>query len=245
MNRPKIIAVDFDGTLFEDRYPHIGEPIWSTLNKLYAEIEDGARVILWTCRCGKELQNAVDKCAAYEIHFEAINENLPDIIEAFGTDSRKIFANEYWDDKGVHFPIAETSDGYHTFNELYHHRAILFKALCDVYCESAWKSKQHHDGTMYDKMFVVGIDTPMGQATYHYDIEPYWDMFDVKELEKAPEWDGHTPAEALTRISCLATTQDDDVKRIYREYLVYKQRRKEEELPTLSFYEYQRRHDLA
>ena len=68
----------------------------------------------------------------------------------------------------------DTSDGYHTFNELYHHRAVLF------------------------------IETPRGQATYHYDIDPYWDMFKCRELERAPEWDGHTPQEAIDRIGELA-----------------------------------------
>lgn len=99
----------------------------------------------------------------------------------------------------------ETSDGYHTFNDLYHHRAVLFSVIVRDHQELAWKSKEHHDGTMYDGMFIVGIETPEGQATYHYDIDPYWDMFDCKELDRAPEWDGHTPDEAIERIGKLAT----------------------------------------
>lgn len=97
----------------------------------------------------------------------------------------------------------ETSDGYHTFNELYHHRAVLFSVIVKAFPDHAWKSRKHHDGTMYDGMFIVGIETPDGQATYHYDIEPYWDMFECKELEYAPEWDGHTPAQAIARIGKL------------------------------------------
>ena len=97
----------------------------------------------------------------------------------------------------------DTSDGYHTFNELYHHRAVLFSVICNEHHDIAWKSKKHHDGTMYDGMFIVGIDTPEGQATYHYDIDPYWNLFRVKELELAPEWDGHTPGEAIRRIGTL------------------------------------------
>lgn len=97
----------------------------------------------------------------------------------------------------------DTSDGYHTFNELYRHRAILFSVICNERPEVSWKSKRHHDGTMYDGMFIVGIDTPEGQATYHYDINPYWNLFRVKELELAPEWDGHTPGEAIRRIGTL------------------------------------------
>ena len=97
----------------------------------------------------------------------------------------------------------ETSDGYHTFDELYHHRAVLFSVIVRDHKERAWKAKAHHDGTMYDGMFIVGIKTPKGQATYHYDIEPYWDMFDCKELDRAPEWDGHTPDDAIERVATL------------------------------------------
>ena len=97
----------------------------------------------------------------------------------------------------------ETSDGYHTFNELYHHRAVLFSVIVKAFPDRAWKARKHHDGSMYDGMFIVGIETPDGQATYHYDVEPYWDMFQCKELEYAPEWDGHTPAQAIARIGKL------------------------------------------
>ena len=97
----------------------------------------------------------------------------------------------------------DTSDGYHTFNELYHHRAVLFSVVVAANSGRAWKSKLHHDGTMYDGMFIVGVDTPQGQATYHYDVEPYWDMFWCRELERAPEWDGHTPDDAIERIGLL------------------------------------------
>lgn len=94
----------------------------------------------------------------------------------------------------------KTSDGYHTFDELYHHRAVLFATVVADHPRMSWKSKLHHDGTMYDGMFIVGLDTPYGQASYHYDIDPYWDMFRCVARERAPEWDGHTPDQALERI---------------------------------------------
>ena len=101
--------------------------------------------------------------------------------------------------------IGNISDGYHTFNELYHHRAVLFAVICNMYPDKAWKSKQHDDPNfpMYDGMFIVGIETPEGQATYHYDLDPYWDIFNVKEIERAPKYDGHTPDEAIRRIGLL------------------------------------------
>lgn len=106
-----------------------------------------------------------------------------------------------------------TSDGYHTFDELYHHRAVLFSVIVKAFPEQAWKSRKHHDGTMYDGMFIVGIDTPQGQATYHYDVDPYWEMFACRELDCAPEWDGHTPAEAIARIGALETAMRGRWKR--------------------------------
>jgi hypothetical protein len=61
---------------------------------------------------------------------------------------------------------------------------------------------------MFDGFFVCGIFIPdedgnLVQATYHYKLED-WDRFDVPELERAPEWDGHTPGISLTRLEYLA-----------------------------------------
>ena len=106
--------------------------------------------------------------------------------------------------------IGDMSDGYHTFNELYHLRAVLFSVICNLHPLCSWKAKKHHDGTMYDGMFIVGINTPEGQATYHYDIDPYWDMFKVPEAEFAPEWDGHTADEAIRRIALLGRDGEDN-----------------------------------
>lgn len=103
----------------------------------------------------------------------------------------------------------DTSDGYHTFNELYHHRAVLFSVIVAKFADRAWKSKLHADGTMFDGMFIVGIETPDGQATYHYDVDPYWEMFRCKEMNRAPEWDGHTPDQAIERIGKLIDCETD------------------------------------
>lgn len=133
---PKIIAVDFDGTLFENAWPDVGAPIEKNINKLKAEQADGAKVILWTNRVGGALDKAVNFCKEHGIHLDAVNENLPEIVQGFGTDCRKIFANEYWDDHAVWMSkqdIGEFSDGFHTFNSLYHQRLILFAALVNTF----------------------------------------------------------------------------------------------------------------
>lgn len=92
----------------------------------------------------------------------------------------------------------DLSDGYHTYNELYDHRMVLFSIICNQNKNISWKSKLHHDGTMFDYYFIAGINTPEGQFTYHYRMD-YWDNFEVPELEKAPEYDSHTPDD-ITRL---------------------------------------------
>lgn len=93
------------------------------------------------------------------------------------------------------------SDGYHTFDELYYHRAVLFSALCRCFPDKAWKSFLHHDSTMYPHYFVVGVTTPTGDYTYHYH-ENLWSLFPVHILPKAPPFDGHQPKD-VTRLLTL------------------------------------------
>lgn len=94
-----IIAVDFDGTLCENKYPEIGEPNTRIIKQLLKQQENGDKFILWTCRTGKELDEALIWCREFGIVFDAVNENLPERIEQYGGDCRKVFADEYWDDK--------------------------------------------------------------------------------------------------------------------------------------------------
>ena len=94
-----IIAVDFDGTLCENKYPSAGEPNTPLLDALRSlKKDDKAEIILWTCRTGKELDFAVEWCKKRGLIFDAVNENLPRIIKQFGGDNRKVFANIYIDD---------------------------------------------------------------------------------------------------------------------------------------------------
>lgn len=102
----------------------------------------------------------------------------------------------------LHDKLEFLDDGYHTFDELYYHRMILFSIICNQNRRFAWKSKLHNDGTMYDNYFIAGIETKQGQYTYHYDMK-YYDYFEVKELDKAPEWDGHTPKDINRLLSLL------------------------------------------
>ena len=107
--------------------------------------------------------------------------------------------------------IGELSDGFHTFNSLYEQRMILFAALVKAYKDKAWKSYRHEDGEYCfgGGWFIVGIDTPEGSYTYHYENK-YWDMFDCIDLPRAKHWDGHTEADAETRLMSL-NKEDTDV----------------------------------
>lgn len=104
--------------------------------------------------------------------------------------------------------IGDLSDGYHTFNQLYYQRMMLFAALVRVYKTRAWKSRRHEDGELCFNggWFVVGIDTPQGSYTYHYE-DKYWDMFDCEELPVGKHWDGHTE-EDVTRLFSLPVTNE-------------------------------------
>ena len=95
--------------------------------------------------------------------------------------------------QSVKSDIGETSDGYHTFNELYEHRTALFATLCNMWSDISWKSMKHDDGTMYDGMFIAGIETPDGQYTYHCDMKYLYMFAYTPEVDKAPPYDGHQP----------------------------------------------------
>lgn len=99
--------------------------------------------------------------------------------------------------------IGEFSDGYHTFNSLYHQRAILFATIVNQNSSLAWKSRKHSDGKLCfgGGWFIVGVDTPAGSYTYHYE-DKYWDLFKCVELPCGKPWDGHTE-EDVTRLLSL------------------------------------------
>lgn len=96
-----IIAVDFDDTLCFSKWPDLGEPNLRLIEYLKECQRCGNKLILWTCRNGTALQNAVDWCRLQGLIFDAINENLPETIAQYGTDSRKISADFYIDDKSI------------------------------------------------------------------------------------------------------------------------------------------------
>ena len=98
----KVIAVDFDGTLFaKGRYPAYGAPNFGLINVLrYLKEECGCQLILWTSREGELLDAAVRACRNVGLDFDAINECVQERIERYG-NSRKVGADIYIDDKAL------------------------------------------------------------------------------------------------------------------------------------------------
>lgn len=95
----KLIAVDFDGTIVEDKYPAIGKPrmfAFETLKRMQA---DGHRLILWTYRAGTKLKEAVEFCRDNGIEFYAVNASYPEEEFEGGRSSRKIHADLFIDDR--------------------------------------------------------------------------------------------------------------------------------------------------
>lgn len=99
----------------------------------------------------------------------------------------------------------EVSDTHHTFEKLYEQRVVLFSILCNQFPEISWKSKKHFNeetDPMFNGDFIAGINTPKGQATFHMKLK-YWDLFNVKELDRALKYDGYTVDDVIERLLSL------------------------------------------
>lgn len=114
------------------------------------------------------------------------------------------------------FKTGMISDGYHTFDELYKHRIRNYMTVCklvsDIYASllrtkesPVWMSEKHSDGSVWDGWFILGIFSEPGeQITYHLPTSK-WDECKrfAKVVDQAPEYDGHTSADVLERLSKL------------------------------------------
>ncbi len=101
MDEYQIMAVDFDGTLCFSEWPALGEPNTALIEYLKEWKRCGNKLILWTCRAGEALDRAVSWCMEQDLEFDAINDNLPEIVEKYGNNSRKITCDYYIDDRAL------------------------------------------------------------------------------------------------------------------------------------------------
>ena len=126
-----------------------------------------------------------------------------------------IDGDEYWSDArdcwlpvppGVDVPLptrrkvstGEVSDGYHTFNELYRHRCLLF-CMALIGADESFKASKHADGSEWDGWFIAGMKLPAGWITYHLP-DSMWSLCPVPDVAMAPEWDGHTSNDVCDRM---------------------------------------------
>lgn len=98
--------------------------------------------------------------------------------------------------------IEDIHDSWHSVDELYNHRMVLFVALMKSHPHLSWKSKKHNDGTSYGGYFIAGMELPdVGMITYHI-VDNFWDKTpEIQELEIGRPWDGHTSEDVIVRLS--------------------------------------------
>jgi len=101
--------------------------------------------------------------------------------------------------------VKKVSDTHHTFDSYIDMRNVYFIALCNDYPELSWKSTKHYDeenDPMFNGDFIAGIYTPKGLVAQHLKLK-YWDDLNVKEIERAPQYDGYNDEDIKVRIKSL------------------------------------------
>lgn len=130
--KPKVIAIDFDGCLFEEAgWGLVGRPNLAAIEKAKEARARGDSIVLWTCREGEYLQQALEQCAKYGLFFDLVNENPAWLKTEYHNDPRKIGADEYWDNKAVVVKFGEP-----TVFHVHEHDAACMGAYPDCPCNT-------------------------------------------------------------------------------------------------------------
>lgn len=99
----------------------------------------------------------------------------------------------------------EASDSYHSFDELYAHRIMLFLVLMNQNKAIAWKSRKNKEGDVWEGWFVGGLELSTGQITYHIPDE-FWDVLNGVEEKERSIWDGHVSNDVISRLKEFAVS---------------------------------------
>jgi len=104
-----IISVDFDGTLCEHKYPNIGKPYLDIINWVIEHKKSGDKIILLTCRANKSLEEAIEWCKGYDLEFDAVNDDVPEVKATFINKSNKVYADICLDDRNITLDMVRKS----------------------------------------------------------------------------------------------------------------------------------------
>lgn len=126
MDRPIIVAVDFDGILCQDKFPEIGEPNYDMVSFVRRLQDSGIETILWTSRVDDRLAEAIAWCEDRGLHFTSINDNTPSNKEQYGTNPRKVYADIYMDDR---FPWMMYKPRPYNLREMRNHVTYIIERL--------------------------------------------------------------------------------------------------------------------
>ena len=96
-----IIAIDFDGTLHTGKWPGIGSPAPYAVEVMRQLKADGHRLVIWTCREGDQQTDMINWLLEHDIPFDRVNDNFPDQTQMYKSNSRKVYAHLYIEDKQV------------------------------------------------------------------------------------------------------------------------------------------------
>ena len=102
MNDKKVIAIDFDNTIFEDEYPYVGEPIEGAIDVINKYYNQGHTIIIWTCREDDAAEEAILALEREGAKYHYFNNNDPERVDKYNNDSRKIGCDILIDDKSIH-----------------------------------------------------------------------------------------------------------------------------------------------
>lgn len=187
MNYPEIYAVDFDKTInLADTYPELGDPNMKLINFLKERREAGDKIILWTCREGELLKEAVKYCNDYGLFFHAVNDNLPENIEYYENNCRKIWAHHYIDDRNYtgHIKINKEMGNVHRLTKR------IYTGDTEVIC---FTEGQYGDTTTAAEMGYKDIRKCMRALAEYEDTgltpKQIRELVD-RDTEKEPQYEG-------------------------------------------------------
>jgi membrane-anchored protein YejM (alkaline phosphatase superfamily) len=96
-----IFAIDCDGTLWKEDFPSIGSIFPEAISAVKEIKKLNHTIIIWTCRQGKLLEEALATLKYYGVPYDYVNENVPAQVELYGNDCRKVGAHVFVDDRNV------------------------------------------------------------------------------------------------------------------------------------------------